>query len=212
VLVDIDNLIDYMLVIFYTANVDGPVSKFLSNVLPNNFYAIKNRNDPNQGYVFFAHDSEHTLLADPIRVTSGVTENRVNIGVPGGATGPDGVPSSDYQMTMPAFRYFHPQWLHHRLTENPRYRQRFAARAQAVLTGDGEMTPAFANALLQSRADEIDLAIIVESARWGDAKRPYEPHTRNDSWLPALLRTKQGFIDRRTPIVSAQLRELGLFP
>ncbi len=43
VLVDIDNLVDYMLIIFYTGNFDAPCTKFRQNKSPNNFYAIYDR-------------------------------------------------------------------------------------------------------------------------------------------------------------------------
>src|SRR5207248_806791 len=38
-LLDVDNLIDYMLLIYYTGNLDAPNSSFLNNVNPNNFFA-----------------------------------------------------------------------------------------------------------------------------------------------------------------------------
>lgn len=50
-LVDVDNLIDYMLIIFYTGNYDAPCTITRQNQ-PNNFYAIDNRNDKTKGFVF----------------------------------------------------------------------------------------------------------------------------------------------------------------
>src|SRR5213075_1308625 len=38
VLVDIDNLIDYMLVIYYGGNLDAPISNFIGNTSPNNWF------------------------------------------------------------------------------------------------------------------------------------------------------------------------------
>ena len=64
-LVDIDNLIDYMQTILYTGNLDAPISVFLGNERPNNFFAIRDRTG-HGGFRFFAHDSEHTLF-DAIR-------------------------------------------------------------------------------------------------------------------------------------------------
>ena len=40
-LLDIDNLIQYMMMIYYTGNLDAPNSNFLGNDNPNNFYAIR---------------------------------------------------------------------------------------------------------------------------------------------------------------------------
>ncbi len=212
VLVDVDNLIDFMLVIFYTGNFDGPVSKFYQNQEPNNFFMLDSRVDPEHGFLFFAHDNEHTLLADPVRVGDGVTEDRAIIGYPGSATNERGQIDDRYRMEVSSFAKFHPQWLHHRLVENAQYRARFAARAEEVLGAGGLMTPERAVPLLQARADEIALAVIAESARWGDARRPDRPRTKNEDWLPALEKTKSAFLGARTPIVIEQLRLLALHP
>jgi len=105
VLVDIDNLIDYMNIIFYTGNYDAPVSAFMGNKGSNNFYAIYNRND-DRGFTFFAHDNEHTVLADPINMSLGLTENRVNIGR-----------ISNNTKILSKFLQFHPQWPHFKLNQ-----------------------------------------------------------------------------------------------
>ncbi|HES59306.1 MAG TPA: carbohydrate-binding protein, partial [Caldithrix sp.] len=77
-LVDIDNLIEYMIIIFYTGNFDAPVTKFSGENNPNNFYAIYNREE-NDGFIFLAHDNEHTLHVDPESPGIGIEEDRVNI-------------------------------------------------------------------------------------------------------------------------------------
>ena len=77
-LVDIDNLIDYMIIIFYTGNFDAPVTKFSGENNPNNFYAIYNRME-NDGFIFLAHDNEHTLHVEAESPGVGLYEDRVNI-------------------------------------------------------------------------------------------------------------------------------------
>lgn len=210
VLVDIGNLIDYMLVIFYTGNYDGPVSKFFSNQVPNNLHSLRSRAADSRGFVFFAHDSEHTLMAHPVTVGNGVEENRASIGEEGGAANEAGAPDDAYQMRVGRLEEFHPQWLHHRLCENSQYRQRFALRAQEVLTANGPLTPSRTAALFDARAAEIETAIIAESARWGDVKAS-SPRTRNDDWLPAVEEVRTGFLELRTEILVQQLQELGLY-
>jgi len=202
VLVDLDNLIDYMLVIFYTGNFDAPVSAFFDNETPNNFYAVNNRVNPDQGFLFFAHDSEHTLIIDETPPGIGLYEDRVNIGTTNTGNG---------IMRLSSATYFHPQWLHFRLSDNANYRTRFAARAQQVLEGSAPMTPSAATAMFQARAAEIDLAIIAESARWGDAKTA-RPMTKNDHWVPMVNRIVDEFFPARTRIVIDQLRTAGLYP
>ncbi len=60
-----------------------------------------------------------------------------------------------------------------------------------------------------TRSNEIQRAIIAESARWGDAKNA-TPYTRN-SWVSAM-NTTMGFINGRTAVLINQLRADGLYP
>ncbi|MCX7986174.1 MAG: CotH kinase family protein [Bacteroidales bacterium] len=199
-LVDIDNLIDYMINIFYTGNFDAPVSEFMGNNQPNNFYAIKNRNARREGFFFIVHDAEHTfnyVAGSEEGKNEGVNENRVNLANDG--------------MTKPPFNFFHPQWLHHRLTENANYRLRFADRAVKYLYNNGLLTPTEVEKVFRARASQIDLAIIGESARWGDTNFG-TLRTRDDSWIPAVNNTVNLFIKKRTPIVINQLKTAGLLP
>lgn len=209
--VDIDNLIDYMLVIYYTSNFDAAVSKWFGNKQANNFYAVRNRVTNDKGFVFFAHDSEHTLMADAVAITTGVNEDRVNIGAQGGATDGNGRVSDAYRMTITEPLQFNPQWLHFKLSDNALYRQRFSARAHELLDGGGKLSVNAVTALHQKRVDEVSTAIIAESARWGDAQRANQPRTKNDDFAPAVARIKDGFLAKRTSIVITQLQKAGLY-
>jgi hypothetical protein len=199
VMVDIDNLINYMNVIFYTGNFDAPVSSFMQNKGPNNFYAIYNKTD-DQGFQFFAHDNEHTLLIDPNSVSSGIYENRVNIG------------SIDPYMRMEVFSFnnFQPQWLHFKLCQNAEYRMRFADIAYKFYYNNGILTPAKTAQLFRNRSLEIDTAVIAESARWGDVAGG--PYTKDDNWVSVVNRTLNEYFPQRTDIVINQLKDEGLLP
>lgn len=199
-LVDIDNLIDYMLNIFYSGNFDSPVSEFMGNNGPNNFYALKNRNARREGFFFIIHDAEHTFNYIPGSEegnNQGVNENRVNLINDG--------------MTKPTFNYFHPQWLHQRLTENANYRLRFADRAVKYLYNNGLLTAGEVEKVFRNRTSQINLAIIGESARWGGSL-DRTLRTRDDDWIPAVNNTVNQFIKKRTPIVINQLKAAGLLP
>jgi hypothetical protein len=200
VLVDIDNLIDYMLSIFYTGNFDAPTSSFGSNKGPNNFYAIYNREDYSAGFTFYNHDAEHAMFADVASPGTGLYEDRVNL-----AERTDGM-----KMNVSNFSAFHPQWLHHILCSNEEYRIRFMDRAYMHLARDGALTPAKNLARLNQRASEMEMAIIAESARWGDAKRS-ESFTKNDDWIPQANKIREDFIPYRTQIVIDQLENAGLY-
>ncbi len=202
VYIDMDNLIDYMLVIFYTANFDSPTATFGGNKGPNNFYAINSRKDLSRGFTFYAHDAEHSMFAEEVPPGLGLYEDRVNL-----TKRTDG-----NHMDVDHFGSFHPQWLHHKLSFNPEYRIRFMDRAHLHLTGGGTLTPDEVNSRLDQRAMEIDKAIIAESARWGDGGNWVTiPYTRNDDWVPEVQKIKEDFFPYRTGIVIGQLEEAGLY-
>jgi hypothetical protein len=199
---DMDNLIDYMLGIFYTGNFDAPTSTFGGNKGPNNFYAIDNREDRSRGFTFYNHDAEHSLFAEVVEPGTGLNEDRVNLIKRGDGN----------NMMVTNFSAFHPQWLHHKLSFNEEYKLRFMDRAHLHLGGEGVLTEEACLERLESRAREINKAIIAESARWGDA-RPWvnTPFNRNDHWEPEVQKIKNDFFPFRTEIVIKQLDEAGLY-
>ncbi|MBN2842874.1 MAG: CotH kinase family protein, partial [Sedimentisphaerales bacterium] len=162
-LLDVDNLIDYMLIDYYTADYDGPGSRF---TYTNNFSAIINRTNPD-GFKWMQHDSEHSFSV--YSLNNSCRENMVTPLTTDGAN----------------FVYFNPHWLHEQLANNViEYRLRFADRVHALLDNGGLLTQQKASALMASLADQIDMAIIAESARWGDSTSS-TPRTKAN-WLDAL--------------------------
>lgn len=186
VLVDIDNLIDYMLVIFYTGNTDSPISKGLGNDSPNNFYAIFNRADKSKGFMFFVHDAEHSML--------NLYEDRVNLGD---------------DVSVSAFNKFNPHWLHEKLSENAEYRQRFADRALLHFSGSGVLSPNACQARFLKRVNEIEMAIVGESLRWGDVKGT--PARTKDDWLKEINNVVNNYLSTRTSIVIEQMKKANLY-
>ena len=180
-LLDVDNLIDYMISSIYVGDIDGPVSNFLGNNSPNNWYGLYNRENPT-GFKFFRHDAEHTL----------------------------GVASACYDRTGPyaagqTFQKSNPMWIHQKLCFHADYRMRFADHVHRHFFNGGILTPQAAGALLAPRAAEIDRAIVAESARWGDAKSG-TPKTRDNDWLPAVESLLNSYFPSRTGIVLNQLK------
>jgi len=189
--VDVGNLVDYMIGIFYTGNDDAPVT--LGGGQANNFFAIRNRVvESRQGWQFFAYDNEHSL-----GVARGVNDDR---------TGPVSAGQSR--------GHFNPQWLHQRLMTHPEYCMTFADHVHKHFFNGGVMTPEKAIALCMSRASEIYLAIIGESARWGDQRpsRVNNPYTREDWWAEVNGYLVGTFFPLRTQVVLNQLRNRGLYP
>ncbi|MHB1034612.1 MAG: lamin tail domain-containing protein [Pirellulales bacterium] len=206
-LLDVDNLIDYMLTIFYTGNFDAPLSAFLGDNNPNNIYALRNRNG-NEGFRFYAHDSEHTLLLGGTQAGDGLTVNR---------TGPFLDPNTP-SGSMPGVNKSNPQWIFDRLSANPEFRLRVADRIQKHFSPGGAfyVNPSSPNwdpahpennlpaARFMARKDEIDQAVVAESARWGDAKRG-TPLTRDVEWIAEINRLVAQYFPQRTGIVLNQL-------
>ena len=182
---DADNVADYMIITYFTGDKDGPGSRF-TTPRPNNFFGIFNREDPN-GFSYYEHDSEHSL-------DTGVSD-MVNPLTTGGAT----------------WENFNPHWLHEQLTTNSEYRVLFGDRVYKHLYNEGSLTVTAATNLFRARAAQIDMAIIAESARWGDNINSSSPKTRDDHWIPAVNNTVN-WINNRLPTVLAQLRGQNWYP
>jgi len=144
------------------------------------------------GFKFFRHGGEHTLDQD----RNGGNADR---------TGP--WTSANFTRA----EYFNPQTLHEKMIAHPEYRMRFADLAYKAFSNGGIFTPEGATQMLMSRANQIDLAIIAESARWGDAKHSDWAHTKDEDWQPALAETLE-FIEHRTQAVIQQLVNKGWYP
>jgi hypothetical protein len=191
IMVDPDNLIDYMLIIFFSGNTDAPLSAFLGNDSPNNFYAIRDRRG-GRGFIHIQHDGEHSLNA------GSAASNRV---------GPFNDPVNGTWNTLPKSNA---QFTHQDLAANAEYRMRFADRVHKhLLSANGVLNTVKNRARLSSRASVVESAIIAESARWGDSKT--EPaHTAN-TWRNAANATLSWFGNRNLLLLS-QLQSAGLYP
>jgi hypothetical protein len=163
-LLDVQNLIDYMLIIFYTANDDAPVSGFLwenvagnwyNFIQPNNFFVAYNHEDPD-GFKFILHDSEHTLNCGVGWIGQG--ESLLKYDYPSYDPGhfPDGIDDAN------PYQYFY------LLTSNSDFLAKLADRIQEETTGDGALTDAACLARYDALTTIYATVIVAEAARWGD--------------------------------------------
>ncbi len=144
-LVDMENLIDYMIITYYTGDRDGPGSRY-TQPRPNNYFGIFNRLNPD-GYKFFEHDSEHSLGTGENNMVTPFTRSS-------------------------SLNDFNPHTLHERLaSDNLEYRMLFADRVAGYCYNRGLLTDAAGIARVDRRASQIDIAIIAHSARWGNTSR-----------------------------------------
>ncbi len=104
-----------------------------------------------------------------------------------------------------------PTEIHRNLLVNAEYRLRFADRVQQLLYNDGVLTPTAARATYTARAQEIDRAIIGESARWGDNRLPTDPYTRAD-FLSVTNNVLNTFFPVRTGVLLGQFDAAGWIP
>lgn len=190
VLLDVDNLADYMLTIFYTGGYDTALSRFLGDNRGNNWFGMRNRVTNDQGFQFFIHDNEHSLG------TNGTEDiNR---------TGPFNNGNQDN------FSQFNPAYLHQDLLASPEYRLAFADRVRIHMFDGGVMTPDVSEAIFLARAAQVDPAIIAESARWGDSDRN-TPRNKTD-WQNEIDSITSGYFDFRNSLVIRQLSGDDLYP
>ena len=182
---DVDNLIVYMLIAYYVGDSDSPVSTFMNPNRPNNMYALFNRETPS-GFSWFRHDAEHSLGA---RVGYGVTYDGTALGT-----------------TLTTETDFNPATLHLSLCQQPDYRTRVGDLIYKHLEENGALTPTNAQRRFISRMNELDLAIIGESARWGRGR------TRDATWLPACYSVVTNYLPFRRDAVINQFKSRGWYP
>ena len=185
VLVDVDNLIDYMMVIFYTGDGDAVLSSFLGNNKPNNWHSMRDRTD-DRGFNFFLQDGEHTLLAPSWGADrTGPFLNMSN------STLPD---------------WSNPQWIHDSLALNPEYRLRFADRVRKHFFNGGAMTAAVARQRWLDKAATINRAIRLYAARYSNTS------TGENAWNTRINFVRDNFFASRPATVLAQFAADGLWP
>ncbi len=188
-LLDAENLMDYMICTYYTGDPDAPISAWAH--FSNNVFAIYNRVEPD-GFKWFRHDAEHSLGAN-----GGLNEARLLTDPTDRSIGQE-------------WRHFNPAWLHLRLTANEEYLMQFADRVNRYFTHDGLLAPRANRDRWLDRARQIDMAIIAESARWGDAKT--HPPLTKDHWQAEVNSMVSSYFPQRTRIVLQQMRSVSMFP
>jgi len=113
-----------------------------------------------------------------------------------------------------------PARLFHKLEANIEFRRLVAAHVERLCGNDGVLSPQSAAARFRKRADEIESAILAESARWGSYRHevhpyktgPYEVYTRDEHWRPEIQRVLHQYFPLRTEEFLKQMRERRLYP
>jgi hypothetical protein len=126
-----------------------------------NWWASRRRGDDSEGFRFFVWDQEisnESLTRETVYWAQRFEE-----------------------VMMPAS----PGILYDRLRRTPAFRQECIDRLETLLFGEGLLTPLANHRRWIRRQDEIDSAVVAESARWGDVRKT--PGFRRDpDWLAEM--------------------------
>ena len=110
-----------------------------------------------------------------------------------------------------------PTRIFQRLRENENFRKQFAERARKHLSEAHALSSKSAGDDYRALAQQIELAVIAESARWGDYRRdihryregPYQLHTPK-LWQTEINRLLTDYFPIRTKILTENLQEFGV--
>jgi hypothetical protein len=143
-----------------------------------NYYAARNK-VLKTGFRFYTWDAEHVMRY------SDVNYNNVHKNDKGG-----------------------PTEIHTLLKQNEEYRMMFADAVYRHFFNEGVLTPESFEESFLFRKNEIENAIILESARWGDYLENLSgvTYSKNDHWIPEVNKVLNDYIPKRRNIVLSQLR------
>ena len=186
-LIDVSNLIDYMIHNMYSAAQDWP----------GNFYMGYNRRPATGGWRFFSWDNEHGLKGN-------VGENRTLEH----RRDEDSPTKFHHPLRNNAeYRLLFADHLHRAFFNGgPLFVD--AERPEWNPDSPENNRPA---ALWMEVTGTIKQALIAESARWGDYRRT-TPYTVDDDFIPLRQNLLDNWFPRRSAIVLEQFRDQGLYP
>ena len=181
-LLDVENMIDYMILNFYVGNNDWP---------HRNWWAGRDR-DNGDGFQFYPWDTETAL--------SGLNTDRTSVN--NAVARPYAALRDNAQFRTLFADHVHRHFFNDGvLYVNPDHPDWDPAHPE-----DNQPAARFA-----ALADLVERAIVGESARWGDQLNN-TPYTRDQHWAKQRDSLLTGYFPRRSEIVLEQLRNAGLYP
>jgi hypothetical protein len=184
-LLDVDNLIDYMIVNIYGGNEDWP---------HRNWYAGRNRLH-GDGFKFFPWDTEAAL---GLWATINSDRTGVSTAVATAYAAARANPEFRIKFADHVYRHFLNGGIFHVDTNHPAWDPAHPERNRPA-------------ALFVALANQVERAMVAESARWGD-QHASNPYTRDEHWAKEKTNLLNNYFPRRSAIVLEQLRRAGLYP
>ena len=183
-LLDVENMIDYMILNFFVGNTDWP---------GRNWWAGRNR-DQGDGFQFYPWDTETALGI------TGLDADRTGVSDAVARPYAAARQNADFRMHFAdrVYRHFHHGGA---FDVNPASPSWDPARPE-------DNRPAARFSML---ADQIDRAIVGESARWGD-QLSTGPFTRDEHWQRERDNLLSNYFPQRSAVVLEQFRRGGLYP
>lgn len=148
-----------------------------------NWYAGCLRGSERSGFKFFTWDAEITLVSQ--------WSDRNT----------DAIAACEYAGVAIPF---------HELRENPEFRLLFGDHVQRHLFNGGALSVTAVTERYRDLANTIELAVIAETARWGDQGGSL--YTLDDHWIPQRDRVLKDYMPLRTEVMVGQLCDHGLYP
>lgn len=149
----------------------------------NNYWLARNRTAASTGFKFYCWDAEDVLESPRSYLTIDKVSN------------PDPTDVGEF---------------HAQLVRNPEYRLAFADRLHRLFFDGGILTPDLLVERYARLAGDIELAMITESARWGD--QHYGSPLSLPEWTRMRNQILQVYLPQRSDIVLEQCRQAGLYP
>jgi len=146
----------------------------------NNYWLARKRTPDSTGFKFYCWDTEDIMLSSRSPLSINKMSDTRDVGQP-----------------------------HASLRQNPEYRLRFADHLHRHLFNGGVLSPDSLVERYREMAGGIEMAIIPESARWGDQ------HGRNvdqDDWYVMRDQILDTYLPQRSDVVLQQFRGVGLYP
>jgi hypothetical protein len=183
-LLDVTNLVDYMVLHIFIGADDWP---------DHNWWVARRDGPESTGFKFFAWDQE-------VSINSLIKQHTGWVVLRGGAP----FYAEEQWPNTPAQIYSH-------CRANAEFRQLFAERVQKHLFGRGALTVQSNIDRWKGLASQLQPALLAESARWGDAYRPDQPYRPDPDWDRVNDWQCKVFFPSNQPIALQRFRNAKLF-